>query len=71
MKPKKIAKENATFFIIAVGMSFGMEHFARAVLDSSFEMALFPTDKTGILDTLKLTPPPSEEVASGKNSQIK
>jgi len=54
MKPKKIAKENATFFIIAVGMSFGMEHFARAVLDSSFEMALFPTDKTGIPGYIKV-----------------
>lgn len=47
MKEEIVARENATFFVVAVGMSLGTEYFARAVLDSSMEMAQFPTDNVG------------------------
>lgn len=47
MKTEKVAKDNAMFFVVAVGMALGMEYFAKAVLDSSMEESQFPTDCTG------------------------
>lgn len=44
MKTEKVARDNAMFFVAVVGMSFGMEYFAQAVLDSSMEASQFPTD---------------------------
>lgn len=47
MKKETISGDNAMFFVSAVGMSLGMGHFARAVLDSSMQMSQFPTDNVG------------------------
>lgn len=46
-KMEKIAYDNGLFYILAVGMSMGMGHFANAVLDSAFEMSQYPTDNEG------------------------
>ena len=54
MNKKKIAQDNAMFFIAVVGMSLGMEYFAQAVLDSSLEMSQFPTDLVGSPGYIKI-----------------
>ena len=47
MKIETVSRDNAMFFVVTVGMSIGMEHFAHAVFNSSIEMAQFPTDNFG------------------------
>lgn len=47
MKEETVSRDNATFFVVAVGMSLGTEFFSQAVLDSSMEMSQFPTDNVG------------------------
>ena len=47
MKENTISRDNATFFVVAVGMSLGMGYFAQAVLDSFREISQFPTDNAG------------------------
>ncbi|HBR79346.1 MAG TPA: hypothetical protein DEA46_02880 [Candidatus Moranbacteria bacterium] len=44
MNTEKIRMGNAGFFVVAVGMSLGTEFFRQAVLESSLEMAQFPTE---------------------------
>ena len=47
MKKETVSRDNAMFFVVAVGMSLGTEFFAQAVLDSSMEISQFPTDNVG------------------------
>lgn len=47
MRKEMVSRDNAMFFVVAVGMSLGTEFFAQAVLDSSMEMSQFPTDNVG------------------------
>jgi hypothetical protein len=47
MKTEKVARDNAMFFVVAVGMSLGIGYFTQAVLDSSMEESQFPTDSVG------------------------
>lgn len=47
MEQEKVAQENAAFYIVAVGMSLGMEYFVQAVLCSHLEESQFPTDNVG------------------------
>lgn len=44
MNVDKIRRGNAEFFVVAVGMSLGTVFFKQAVLESSVEMAQFPTE---------------------------
>lgn len=44
MNIEKVRRENDMFFLVAVGMSLGTEFFRQAVLESSLEMAQFPTE---------------------------
>lgn len=47
MKKEVVSRDNAMFFVVAVGMSLDTEFFAQAVLESSMEMSQFPTDNIG------------------------
>lgn len=58
MKTRTVARDNAMFFVVAVGMALGMEYFARAVLDSSMEKSQFPTDCTGKIGYIRIDSSP-------------
>lgn len=47
MKAETVAKDNCMFFVVVVGMSLGLDYFAKAVLSSFRQDAQFPTDNVG------------------------
>lgn len=47
MKAETVARNNAIFFVVTVGMSLGVRYFAQAVMDSFLEDSQFPTDNVG------------------------
>ena len=61
MNERKVAQDNAMFFVIAVGMSFGTEYFAHAVLDSFMDISQFPTDNVGYPGYIRVNSSPIKE----------
>lgn len=47
METRTVARDNAVFFVVTVGMALGLEYFARAVFDSHLEESQFGTDLIG------------------------
>lgn len=47
MKKTTVTRDNQMFFVVVVGMSLGLDYFAKAVLNSFRQDAQFPTDNVG------------------------
>jgi hypothetical protein len=54
MRKETVARNNTMFFVVAVGMSLGLQYFAQALMDSFMQDSQFPTDNVGSPGYIKI-----------------